>query len=490
MATREAGAGPRAADDRPGWRARWRWLALLLPLSGSGMAVMLADTDAGSLLTASQSGARWGYRMILPQLILIPILYVVQEMTVRLGVVTRTGHGALIRERFGRGWALLSAGTLFLSAIGALITEFAAIAGVGELFGVSRWLTIPLATAFLVGLALAGSYRRVERIGIALGLAELAFIPAMLLGHPGGRALAHGLTSLPLGQGSYRYLLAANVGAVIMPWMIFYQQGAVIGKGLSGAGIRRERLGTLAGAVLTQIVMIAMVVTVAATIGRRDPGAPLGTVGEISAALQPSLGVAGAKVLFGAGMLGAALVAALVSSLAGAWGLAEISGWRHSLDARPGRRTAPFYLTYTLAHVAGAVLVLASVDLIGLAVDAEVMNALLLPVVLGFLLALEARALPAAYRMRGARKYLSWALCLLVMAFGLYLIPATLRLLRRRVHHQGAAAVQADRLGDGLGDAVTEELDPGRVARVVVQRQDRAGGQRELLMSSRRPRRP
>lgn len=402
--------------------------ALLLSLSGSGLVVMLADTDAGSLITASQSGACWGYRMVLPQLILIPILYVVQEMTVRLGVVTRTGHGALIRQRFGQRWALLSAGTLFLSAIGALITEFAAIAGVGELFGVSRWLTIPVATAFLVGLTMTGSYRRVERVGIALGLAELALIPAMLLGHPSGSAFAHGLGSLPLGQGSYRYLLAANVGAVIMPWMIFYQQGAVIDKGVTTAGLRRERLGTLAGAAVTQIVMIAVVVTVAATAGRRNPGLPLGTVGQISAALRPSLGAAGAKVLFGAGMLGAALVAALVSSLAGAWGLAEIFGWQHTLNARPSRRTAPFYVTYTLAHVAGAVLVLASVDLIGLSVDAEVMNALLLPVVLGFLLALEARALPAVHRMRGVRKYLSWGLCLLVMGFGLFLIPATLRL--------------------------------------------------------------
>jgi Mn2+/Fe2+ NRAMP family transporter len=109
---------------------------------------MLADTDAGSLITAAQSGTQWGYRMILPQLILIPILYVVQEMTLRLGIITGQGHGALIREKFGRGWALLSAGTLFLSAIGALVTEFAGVAGVAgisELFGVSRWVSIPLA---------------------------------------------------------------------------------------------------------------------------------------------------------------------------------------------------------------------------------------------------------------------------------------------------------------------------------------------------------
>jgi Mn2+/Fe2+ NRAMP family transporter len=391
-------------------------------LCGPGLVVMLADTDAGSVITAAQSGTRWGYAMVLPQILLIPVLFVVQEMTVRLGILTGKGHGALIRERFGQGWALLSASTLFLSAIGALITEFAAVAGVGEIFGVSRWVTIPVATAFLVGIALTGSYRRVERIGIALGLAEFAFILTMLMSHPSPT----GGTSLPFGNSGYLYLLAANVGAVIMPWMVFYQQGAVIDKGLTGKSLRRERAGTAAGAVITQLVMIAVVITLAATAGKAHPGASLSTVGQISAALQPYLGAAGAKVLLGAGMLGASLVAALVSSLAGAWGLCEIFGWRHTLNSRPDRGSGKFYTVYILAHVVGAILVLASVDLVSLAVDAEVMNAVLLPIVLGFLLALERKALPARYRMRGAHKYVTWGLCLIVMCFGLYMIPPAL----------------------------------------------------------------
>jgi len=414
-----------------GWarRAIRSRLALALPvIFGPGLVVMLADTDAGSLITAAQSGARWGYRMIVPELALIPVLYVVQEMTVRLGIVTRAGHGTLIRERFGRGWATLSAGTLLLSATGALISEFAAVAGVGELFGISRWLTIPVATAFLVAVGMTGSYRRAERAGIMLGLAELAFIPAMVLSHPSGRALARGITSLPLGSSSYLYLLAANVGAVVMPWMIFYQQGAVIDKGLTPASIRGERLDTAVGAVITQLVMIAVVIAVAGATASQRGRVPLDTVGQISAALRPLLGIAGAKILFGAGMLGAALVAALVSSLAGAWGLSEIFGWQHTLNQRPGRASSGFFLTYTAAHVVGAILVLASTGLIALAVGVEVMNALLLPIVLGFLLALEATALPAGQRMRGLRRYLTWFLCLTVIGFGLYMIPAALGL--------------------------------------------------------------
>jgi Mn2+/Fe2+ NRAMP family transporter len=384
---------------------------------------MLADTDAGSLITASQSGAQWGYRMVLPQLMLMPILYVVQEMTVRLGIVTGKGHGALIRERFGRFWAWISAFTLFASAIGALLTEFAGVAGVGELFGVSRWVSIPVATAALLALALTGSYRRVERIGLAIGAAELAFLVAMLMARPEPKALAEGLKSMPLGDSGYLLLVAANVGAVIMPWMIFYQQGAVVDKHLSVATIRQARHDTAAGAVLTQLIMIAVVVTMASTLGSHNGEATLETVGQIANALTPYLGHVGGTVLFGLGMLGAALVAAIVSSLAGAWGLSEVFGWRHTLNQRPNRATAKFYITYALAHLVGAALVLASVDLVNLAIDVEVMNALLLPIVLGLLLALEARALPEQWRMRGLHKYIAWALCLIVMGFGLYMVP-------------------------------------------------------------------
>ena len=410
--------------------SRRLWFGLAsLTLWGPGLVVMLADTDAGSIITASQSGAQWGYRMVLPQVLLIPILYVVQEMTVRLGIITGEGHGSLIRKQFGNRWAMLSAGTLVLSAVGALITEFAGIAGVGELFGIPRAVTIPTATVFLLGLALTGSYTRVERVGLAIGLAELAFIPAMILSHPNVHDIAQGIASMPLGNSSYLYLLAANIGAVIMPWMIFYQQGAVIDKKLSIATIRQARADTAVGAFVTQFIMIAVVVSLAATLGKTGRNTPLNTVGEIAHALTPFLGPIGGKLLFGLGMLGAALVAAIVASLAGAWGLAEVFGWKHSLNERPNRANAKFYLTYALAHIFGAILVLTgSGDLVSLSVDVEVMNALLLPIVLGFLLVLEATALPPEWRMRGWHKYTTWFLCSVVMAFGLYMIPAALKI--------------------------------------------------------------
>ncbi|MCU4187208.1 divalent metal cation transporter [Acidiferrimicrobium sp. IK] len=409
--------GPRPAARR---RRRSVW--------GPGMIVMLADTDAGCLITAAQSGAQWGYAMVVPQLVLIPILFVAQEITVRLGAVTGKGHGRLIRDHFGVGWGMASAGTLVLSAVGALLTEFAGVAGVGELFGVSQWVTVPVATVGLIGLAFTGSYRRAERIGITIGLAELAFVPAMLLAHPSGHALLHGMASLPLGHSSYVYLLAANVGAVVMPWMIFYQQGAVVDRGLTPADLRQERHDTAVGTLLTQGIMIVVIVTLAATVWRAGAHNSLDTVGQIAGSLTPFIGSEQSKVLVGAAVLGGAMVAALVVSLAGSWGVAEVLGWRHSLNEKVGRGNAKFFVLYAATHIVGAVLVLASVNLVSLAVDVEVMNSLLLPLVLGLLLALEARALPPEHRMRGAYRVVVTGLCLIVMAFGLYMVPQTLGL--------------------------------------------------------------
>jgi Mn2+/Fe2+ NRAMP family transporter len=412
-----------------GTRTRRGLLAAgLLAVWGPGLIVMLADTDAGCLITAAQSGAQWGYAMVLPQLVLIPILFMAQEIVVRLGVVTGKGHGALIRQHFGVGWGLLSAGTLLVSAVGALLTEFAGVAGVGELFGISPWVTVPVATLFLLGLALTGSYRRAERIGIAVGLAELAFIPAMIFTHPSAHDLMRGLGTLPLGQHSYVYLLAANVGAVIMPWMIFYQQSAIVDKGLHPRALNAERRDTAVGAVLTQGIMIVVIVAFAATIFKVDPNTPLNTVGQLAGGLAPYIGSTASKVLVGASILGGALVAALVVSLAGSWGIGEVLGWRHSLNERVSRKNAKFYLTYALAHIVGAGIVLTSIDLVSLAVDVEVMNALLLPIVLGFLLALERKALPPEHRMRGAYRVICTTLCVIVIGFGLYMVPATLGL--------------------------------------------------------------
>ncbi|MGH7978825.1 MAG: NRAMP family divalent metal transporter, partial [Limisphaerales bacterium] len=217
---------------------------LALVMFGPGLVVMLADTDAGSTIVAAQSGAQWGYRLLLLQVLLMPILYVVQELTVRLGLNTHKGHGELIAEHFGKGWAWLSASTLLVSCVGAMLTEFSGIAGVGLLFGVSPWISISLTVIFLVVVVTTGSYRRVELVAMLIGLFELAFVAAVFVSHPSGTAMLHDLAHIPLNDRQYLFLLASNVGAVIVPWMIFYQQSAVVDKGLDISHIKPARWDT------------------------------------------------------------------------------------------------------------------------------------------------------------------------------------------------------------------------------------------------------
>jgi NRAMP (natural resistance-associated macrophage protein)-like metal ion transporter len=388
-------------------------------VTGTGIVVMLADTDAGSIITAAQSGAQRGYQLLLLQIILIPILFVVQELTVRLGVVTHRGHGELIREKFGRGWAWLSVSTLAIACVGALVSELSGLAGVGLLYGVPAWKTMILVIGGLVGIVWTASYRSVERIAIVFGALELLFIWIAWRAHPDAAAMARGLVQVPLADPKYLYLATANIGAVIMPWMIFYQQSAVIEKGLRREHMKILRWETAAGAVLTQLVMIGVLVATAATIGRVHPNAPLDTVQQISGALTPFLGSSLGRAVFALGMSGAAMVATIVVSLTAAWGVGEVAGYRRSLADHPFE--APwFYGIFTLCLVLAGVLVASGANLVALSVGVQVLNASLLPIVLGFLFALATRALPEPYRLKGAYAWLVGIVMLVTAGFGVY----------------------------------------------------------------------
>jgi len=372
----------------------------MLAVFGPGIVVMLADTDVGSIITAGQSGVQWGYRLLLLQFVLMPILYLVQELTVRLGIHTGRGHGELIRETFGKLWAYVSVAGLAIAVIGALLTEFSGIAGVGEIYGVPRWISVSLAAGSLLLIVLTGSYRRVERVAIVLGLFEFAFFGIVWAAHPNVARMLAQSVHIPLANKDYLYLVAANIGAVIMPWMIFYQQSAIADKRLRPEHLTAARWDTAIGSVITQLVMAAVLVAVAATIGRSASNASLNTVGDISGAITPFLGTTMGHMVFGLGIIGAGMVAAIVASLALAWGVGEVFGYRHSLEYKP-LEAGWFYGVYAACVVAGAALVAVWPNLIALNVGVQVMNALLLPLVLGFLIALAIFALPEATRLRG-----------------------------------------------------------------------------------------
>jgi NRAMP (natural resistance-associated macrophage protein)-like metal ion transporter len=390
-----------------------------LAVAGTGLVVMLADTDAGSVITAAQSGARWGYHLLLLQVLLIPVLYLVQELTVRLGLVTGRGHGELILQRFGARWAWLSVGTLAVACVGALVSELSGLAGVGLLYGVPRWASMVMVVGGLIAMVWTGSYCSIERAAIAFGAFELSFIVIAWAVRPAGWELLQGVSSIPLADPSYLYLATANIGAVIMPWMIFYQQSAVVEKQLDAGSLRAVRVETAIGAVLTQAIMCSVLIATAATIGRSRPNAPLQTVEQISAILTPQLGERLGRAVFACGVAGAALVATIVVALTAAWGVGEVAGYRRSLADRP--REAPwFYGIFTVCLLMAGVLVATEGNLVALSVGVQVMNALLLPIVLGFLFALARGSLPEAHRLKGVRAVLAAGVMALTAGFGVY----------------------------------------------------------------------
>lgn len=390
----------------------------LIALFGPGLVVMLADTDAGSVITAAQSGAVWGYKLLLLQFILMPILYIAQELTVRLGIVTRCGHGELIKKCFGKFWAWVSVSTLLICCVGAIISEFSGIAGVGDLFGIPNWVSIGICVGFLAIIVYSGSYRSVERIAILLGLFELVFFIVAWRAHPSLKPMLDSVKHMPLHNSNYLYLTAANIGAVIMPWMIFYQQSAVIDKGLTPKDLKFARWDTGIGAVVTQLIMAAILITTAATIGLHH-GTSLNTVSEISNSITPYLGQSFGKVLFAFGMLGASMIAAIVVSLTAAWSLGEVTGYKRSLSHHP--KKAPwFYGVYTLIILIGAGVIISGINLIKLNVAIEVMNALLLPIVLGFLYLLARKTLPAKYQLKGPYAWIVFVILSITAIFGLY----------------------------------------------------------------------
>jgi Mn2+/Fe2+ NRAMP family transporter len=384
-----------------------------LTVFGPGLIVMLADSDVGSVITAGQSGVQWGYRLLGLQLLLIPVLYVVQELTVRLGIFTGRGHGELVRETLGPVWASITLAGLTIATIGALLTELSGVAGIGELYGLPRVATLPFAAAGLLAIVLTGSYRRVERVVIVVGLFELAFFFVAWAARPDVHELLSGSLDIAYGDKGYLYLAAANIGSVVMPWMIFYQQSAVADKKLLPEHYVMARSDTAVGAIVTQLVMCSVLIACAATLGGEHLS--LQTVGDMSHALTPFLGVTFGRFVFGAGVLGAGMVAAIVCSLGFAWGLGEITGYRHALERHPSRWFSALYIV-AIIGTTGTVAICS--DLVALSIDVQVMNAFMLPIILGVLIMLSTKALPKAWRVRGTYLLIVVILCSLTAFAG------------------------------------------------------------------------
>jgi Mn2+/Fe2+ NRAMP family transporter len=270
----------------------------------------------------------------------------------------------------------------------------------------------------LIFMAYKGSYLSVERVAIAVGAFELVFLLVAWRANPDFTAVVSGAADIAWREPKYLYLVAANIGAVIMPWMVFYQQSSVVEKKLTLDDLQAARLDTAMGAVVTQVIMAAVLIATAATLGKSNQSGSLDTVQQIAQAITPFLGETTGRLLFGLGLSGAAVVATIVVTLTAARTLSEVLGTKHSLEHEP--HEAPwFYGIYTATLIVGALIVVSGVNLVSLSVGVQVMNALLLPIVLGFLYLL-ARRLPQPYRLQGAYAVLVAIVVAATVIFGVY----------------------------------------------------------------------
>ena len=372
-------------------RAR-RPLWLLLLLAGPGILVMLGENDGPSMLSYATTGATYGIGFFVPFILLTFLMaFVVQEATVRIGIATHRGHAELIDQRFGKLWGTFALVDLLVSNLLTLVTEFIAIRGGAAYFGIPGWAAAVGGIVLVVAVLTSGRYFTWERSVMLLAAANLLFVPAALFAHPDGSALVRALATwgpIPSGAGvAFLTLVLANVGATVTPWMIFFQQSAVVDKGLTKADLPQGRLDTALGAAIAAVVAVAAVVATAPLFAHHVNASSFSGGTDFASALRPYLGSTGAT-LFALGMLEAGLVAAMTISTSSSYATGEVLGTAHTLN-RPLSKGGTFYVSSLLSVVlAAAVVLIPQAPLIPITLTVNVLATLLMAPALLFVLLL------------------------------------------------------------------------------------------------------
>jgi Mn2+/Fe2+ NRAMP family transporter len=364
-----------------------KWLGLYLALAGPGIIVMVADNDAGGITTYAATGAKFGFSFIWFVILLGPVAYIVQEMTVRLGAVTKRGHAEAIFDAFGPFWGWFSLIDLGIVDFLTLITEFIGMTAALKIFGVPPIATVLGVSILMSAIVMQGRYWTWEKIVLLFCVLNLIYIPAALIIHPDIDAITKGLIpGFPTGlTNDVFFFLMANIGTTIAPWMIFFQQSSVVDKGMTEKDIPFGKLDTAVGAFFT-ILVAAFCIILTGTLLFKPGGTNIESAAAAASAIMgsnPFVGSALAIGLFDAGLLGAICI-----SLASSWAMGEVFGWAHSINNKPS--DAPmFYVFYFLSLIgAGIVVLLPGAPLVLITLFVQVIAVTLLPAALVFLILL------------------------------------------------------------------------------------------------------
>jgi NRAMP (natural resistance-associated macrophage protein)-like metal ion transporter len=370
---------------------RWRSRTLLfLAVVGPGIITANVDNDAGGILTYSQAGAQYGHLLLWTMIPVTLALIVVQEMCARMGAVTGKGLSDLIREEFGLRITFLMMLGILITNFGNVVTEFIGIATSLELFGLSRYITVPVCAVIVWLIVVKGQYKSVEKVFLAASFFYITYIFAGVLAHPFWRDAVIATIKPPVlkafGNQAYLYMVIGVVGTTIAPWMQFYLQSSIVEKGVTRRGLRASRWDVITGCIFTDVVAWFIIVACAATLyihGFRD----IKYAADAAQALKPLAGQY-AYILFAVGLFNASLFAASILPLSTAYTVCEGMGFESGVDKKFG--DAPFfYWLYTLLIVAGAaVLLIPRLPLVKIAVLSQVVNGVVLPFVLIFMLLL------------------------------------------------------------------------------------------------------
>ncbi|MGB7788520.1 NRAMP family divalent metal transporter [Methanoregula sp.] len=360
-------------------------IKIYLLLAGPGLIVMIADNDAGGITTYAATGAKFGYSLIWFLVLLGPVAYFVQEMTVRLGAVTKHGHAEAIFSAFGSFWGWFSLCDLTVVNWLTMVTEFIGMTAALSIFGISPVVTVAIVVLVMLGIVLSGRYWTWEKITMAFCLVNLIYIPAAILVHPSiPDILRNGIVpNFPGGfNGELFFLLMANIGTTIAPWMIFFQQSAVVDKNMKEKDIPWGKFDTVVGAFFTVLVAVFIIIVTGTLLyGMNIDSAA--QAAQVMMGTHPWVGTLIAIGLFDAGFLGAICIA-----LTNSWAFGEVFGWAHSLNYKV-KEAFWFYIFYFLGLVtAGAVVLIPGAPLVLITLFVQVIAVTLLPAALVFLIIL------------------------------------------------------------------------------------------------------
>ncbi|MHB8694188.1 MAG: NRAMP family divalent metal transporter, partial [Solirubrobacteraceae bacterium] len=341
-------------------RTRFRRLLALLAVMGPGLIVMVGDNDAGGVATYAQAGQNYRLTLLWSLALLIPVLIVNQEMVVRLGAVTGVGHARLIIERFGKFWGAFSVGDLFLLNFLTIVTEFIGVSLALGYFGVSKYLSVPIAATALIAMTTTGSFRRWERFMYVFVVTNFIAIPLAIMSHPHLSPIISGTTSPGVAGGfnsTSMLLLIAIVGTTVAPWQLFFQQSNVIDKRITPRWINYERADTVIGSVVVILGAAALMIAVSFGLGNTALHGQFADAGAVATGLSHTLGSA-AGSMFAIALLNASIIGAAAVTLASSYAFGDVFRRPHSLHHGVGKAKL-FHGSY-----AGMVLVAASVVLI------------------------------------------------------------------------------------------------------------------------------